>query len=135
MSQSDMDNIMKHLNNVKTPDIDIDTMARKKWKSELSDYSYIDNSRYSAICSGKMIAYINIEFDNLSFGLVSKIECDRKKRPVKLLLKSITYNTYWKIDVKKYHIFQSKSQNVDFFRKIINKLCYTVKEDETDKKN
>ena len=133
MSQSDKDDIINHLNNMKNSQVDIDAIARKKWKSELEEYVYIDNTRYSAISNGKMIAYINIEFDKLSFGLVSKIEYDRKKRVTKILLKSITYNTYWKIDVKKNHIFQSKPQSVDFFRKIINNLKYKVKDDNDDK--
>ena len=134
MHPSDKNDIMNRLNNVKNVQIDIDTIARKKWKSELAEYVYIDNSRYSAISTGKMIAYINIEFDNLSFGLVSKIEHDRKKRVTKILLKSITYNTYWKIDIKKAHIFQSKSQSVDFFRNIINNLNYKVIDDDPNKK-
>lgn len=125
----DENDVQNYLDNGEISNVDIEPMIRKLWKSSLSEYTYIDNTRYSAIQCGKMLAYVDIALKNLSFGLVSKIEYNRKKKINKILLKSITYNTYWNIDIKKYHIFQSKSQSVGFFRNLINNLNFKVKDD------
>jgi len=95
--------------------------CRYYFKDDLLHYTYIDNSRFSTITAGKMIAYVSLDYEKLSYGLVANVK--RVNGLVKnITLKSLSYSTYWKINPSKCHVFQAKSDNTSFFKDIVDKI-------------
>jgi hypothetical protein len=119
--------IMNSINNLDQFDYKkAEKKARSIWKTQLENYTYIDNKRFSGMETGKMIAYIDLDYKKISFGLLSSIKHNKHNLIDRIILKSIKHKTYWKIDPKKYHIFQSKSVIISTLRSLLEELNYKV---------
>jgi hypothetical protein len=99
----------KLINKVKTgiPD-EIINEIQNKWKAKLLEYDNIKN--ITDLKKGYMLRYVSIDLKKISTAsvIVDFIK-DPENDSVKfILLKTLKYQTLWKIDPKKYYLFQTK---------------------------
>lgn len=119
---TDKENVMKLLNNMSDVNYSESEMKCRKFYDEIKDYVFVPNTKYDTLATGKNIAFIDLNYSKLSFGLIAKIKYTRKKIVKQLVLKSLAYGTYWKLNVDKYYIFQLDNINKDYCKNILDEL-------------
>lgn len=120
---TDRDNVIKLLNNMDDVNYsDVETKCRKYYGEEIKDYEYIPNTKYNTLETGKNIAFVDLDYSKLSFGLIANIKYTRGKIVKQLVLKSLAYGSYWKLNVNKYHIFQLNTIDKDYCKNILDEL-------------
>ena len=90
----------------------IEWHIRDAWNTKLIDYVYIDPNNYKVtIEPGKILSYISLDLNKISFGVITKITFNKSGTIKYIILKSPKYNSCWRIDIKQHHIFLYQSSN------------------------